>query len=602
MFVDKIEGTLLQIKKSDKTRFEYVVWFPYTRGAMGKIRDGSLLAVKNFSSGGGTDCLSIIRVTSAVPEHYALGTDLKGYPGFLDEAATNAAKDWAQETPTEDTTKIVCTTVPSMFEIRAPGGLVARPDGEPKIEREQSLPMTGERVRLLDSEWTERIVNRDLHDLDDESITVGDLTNSDGVSIKVLWDSLIRTHFGIFAYTNAGKSNLLSTLTSKILEKDNDAKIVVYDLMGEYGALLADVLAKNPNAYVLHLTIGTVMDSLRGFWEDPTDGNLRTAAERIADTTILPKELMSRQREFAGPVGDMLRSRKIKVLEEFERLDEYVSKALDEGSEGKWGTEVENFRESVAEINTASELTIENVRQVASHCRSYRFPAQSSRNAQQVRNYLVKKLDVLVRDLEMLDKVGGDYKISVSKIVEELNAGGRQAVLVIQDSSDERIRRFSRTLGDRMLAARRSKGVISPPVSFVYDEADQFIAQDGRAQPSMSESKAIAEQLARRGRKYGLGIGIATQRIVYLDTNVLGQPHTYFVSKLPRASDREKIQEAFGLSDETLAESLRFGAGQWLLISHSSTGMDGLPIPVQLPNANDRIKEFLDGQAGDGSV
>ena len=86
---------------------------------------------------------------------------------------------------------------------------------------------------------------------------------------------------------------------------------------------------------------------------------------------------------------------------------------------------------------------------------------------------------------------------------------------------------------------------------------------------------------------------IDMQRIVYLDTNILGQPHTYFVSKLPGATDREKIQEAFGLSDETLQESLRFNVGQWLLISHSATGVDDLPIPVQIPDANVRINDFL---------
>ncbi|MGF1496771.1 MAG: hypothetical protein ACFB8W_08095 [Elainellaceae cyanobacterium] len=40
--------------------------------------------------------------------------------------------------------------------------------------------------------------------------------------------------------------------------------------------------------------------------------------------------------------------------------------------------------------------------------------------------------------------------------------------------------------------------------------------------------------LARRGRKFGLGIGISTQRIANLDVNTLAQSHTYFVSKLPR--------------------------------------------------------------------
>ncbi len=109
----------------------------------------------------------------------------------------------------------------------------------------------------------------------------------------------------------------------------------------------------------------------------------------------------------------------------------------------------------------------------------------------------------------------------------------------------------------------------------------------------MRESKHTVEQLAWRGRKYELGIGIATQRIIYLNMNLLGQPHTYFVSKLPRATDRDRIQEAFGLSDETIQESIQFGVGQWLLTSHSATEMGGVPVPMQLPDANKRIIKFL---------
>ncbi len=43
-----------------------------------------------------------------------------------------------------------------------------------------------------------------------------------------------------------------------------------------------------------------------------------------------------------------------------------------------------------------------------------------------------------------------------------------------------------------------------------------------------------------------------------------------------------------------MTESLWFKTGQWMLISYSATGIDGLPIPVNLPDANIRIMNFLD--------
>ncbi|MEY4008625.1 MAG: hypothetical protein RL232_152 [Actinomycetota bacterium] len=45
----------------------------------------------------------------------------------------------------------------------------------------------------------------------------------------------------------------------------------------------------------------------------------------------------------------------------------------------------------------------------------------------------------------------------------------------------------------------------------------------------------------------GLGLGIATQRITYLDTSILAQIGSYFVGRLPRVSDRQKITEGFGI-------------------------------------------------------
>ena len=146
-----------------------------------------------------------------------------------------------------------------------------------------------------------------------------------------------------------------------------------------------------------------------------------------------------------------------------------------------------------------------------------------------------------------------------------------------------------------MMEERRLTGVQQPVISFIYDEADQFIPQETRGLPNSEESKVRARNIARRGRKYGVGLGIGTQRIVYLDTNVLGQPHTYFVSKLPRASDRDKIKEAFGLSDRALDQTHKFKRGVWMLVSHDATGIDGEPIIVKLENANERIRVFITG-------
>ena len=105
--------------------------------------------------------------------------------------------------------------------------------------------------------------------------------------------------------------------------------------------------------------------------------------------------------------------------------------------------------------------------------------------------------------------------------------------------------------------------------------------------------------LARRGRKFGIGIGIATQRTRYLNTSIMAQPHTYLVGKLPRKMDREVVQEAFGFSDEVLKQTFKFTKGDWLLASYDATGLTGVPIPIHAENANNRIKEALVSEKDD---
>ena len=143
-----------------------------------------------------------------------------------------------------------------------------------------------------------------------------------------------------------------------------------------------------------------------------------------------------------------------------------------------------------------------------------------------------------------------------------------------------------------MYESRRVNGQIEPIVSFVFDEADEFIPQNPGG--SYTKSVEIAHTLARRGRKFGLGIGIATQRIVYLDTSIMAQPHTYLISKLPRKSDRDRLAEAFGISEDMFRQTFKFKKGNWLLVSHDATGLEAVPIPIQTYDANRRIAEFIE--------
>jgi hypothetical protein len=77
----------------------------------------------------------------------------------------------------------------------------------------------------------------------------------------------------------------------------------------------------------------------------------------------------------------------------------------------------------------------------------------------------------------------------------------------------------------------------------------------------------------------------------------MAQPHTYLISKLPRKTDREAVQEAFGFSDEIFRQTFKFTKGDWLLISYDATGLTGVPIPIHAEDANKRIEKAIKDQS-----
>jgi hypothetical protein len=159
------------------------------------------------------------------------------------------------------------------------------------------------------------------------------------------------------------------------------------------------------------------------------------------------------------------------------------------------------------------------------------------------------------------------------------------------------LRVFSEAIGTDIYNLRRRDGILDPATIFIFDEADIFIP--GQAANATDEekdairsSKKIATTLARRGRKYGLGLGIATQRITYLDTSILAQIGSYFVGRLPRMSDRQKITEGFGIEKDSLQSGIR-DVGDWVVLSHTAVGDRGAPLPVHFNNADERVVAFI---------
>lgn len=615
-FKEEPRGTLVSLD-SGKDGLSFHVWFPYTKSFVKLVREGDFIAVRNFASSP-DNVYSVLEVASALPLHYALGSSSaeveRAFPGFVVEAAKNLRQDWEQETPEEETTKIRTIAIPTGIQLRFPT------QGDPILENDQSLPMIGEEAHLLTDSMMNQVVNRGLVGVNIPTISTARLVLNPQVQVHIKVDDLLRTHFGIFGFTGAGKSNLMSTIVSELVRlNQTGVKIVLFDLMSEYHPLLADILHEIPNAFLLALDSDSVPggeETLR-YYSQGQSGNSITAAQSITRTMLLPTELEPHRDRLTRCMARLLDARKIRILdpvtepppalEVFESLRSTVSGNIGraEGPIQGWIRQGEAANQGIIAFdqlrNWANELE--------GYARRGEFPSTRTTTGVDGVNRPAEMIKMSPTATDVVFAMVGTLRgmlpsdrgrpperarLTEREVFDALSQDdNRPALLIVQCDRDDDLRNFSARLINRLFSRRRREGHNRPLALFIYDEADEFIPRE-RNEESYVLSRSAAEVLARRGRKFGMGLGIATQRVAYLDTKILGQPHTYLASKLPRKYDRDTMAEAFGATDEVLNRALRFTKGQWLLVSFDAIGLQNVPVPVQFPNANERIRVHLE--------
>lgn len=589
MFNTNLTGILMRLEEDRYTRFQMEVWFDYTRKSMNEIREGTMLAVPNFASDSNTTRYSILEVSSVLPVHYGLGNDLSGFPGFVVEAAQNAYRDWEEQDtePTDDTTKIRCLAIPTNLEIieSAAGTTVGV---------ESNLAMVGAKVHVLDTDTTNTISNLGINPQVEDVIVAGELIRDKDVKVLLRVEDLLKVHFGIFGFTGAGKSNLLSTIIYKLLNQTRQPiKIVLFDLMGEYTALLIDLLCQLPKAKLIGLGEKTFPGSVVNYLADPANTDIRKATLDMLNSTLLPKQLKSQQQDFTAPLQNLLTTNKIRIYREKNpTLGEFVSSIESDIIKGNMGNAKQQVIDCVEKMKASEKpFTEELIQKTAAYLDKFKNDLSTTTargNIDKLKNAIITEGQKYIS----LKPLPPEAIITIPALIREINDPEESGLYIIQAHDPDDLRHFSWMLGTFSYEERRRSGQITPLVSFIFDEADEFIPQG--AKDTYAESTDIAMTLARRGRKFGLGIGIATQRVTYLNTSIMAQPHTYFVSKLPRKSDQERITDAFGIGDEMFRQTFKFKKGNWLLVSHDATGLDAIPLPIYVENANDRIAKFLE--------
>lgn len=613
----RARSALLKITPDDQGRFEFNLGCQYTRYGLNQLQVGDLIAVENYTT---TDnehekTYSVLTLTQVLPVHFA-AEGLGAYPGHVFESMRSIKEDWEnqKDNPLQATTTISCKAVSTGWQF----SFNDLSDDLPPLEEERSLPMVGAEIRPLSRDMVNAIINYQMDAQPESHLTH---KKFDTVNVKLNNRALLTTHFGIFGFTGVGKSNFVSSLVDSIIplslaeetdeteieenadEQSNFVNIVIIDPNDEYLGLFIDKFVHEPEC-LRYIHVGadslprSILVNLHQERTNPTDDNIDLLRRQIH----LPSDLREKSEiqeyirigirnaltrtAIAFPERDLSRFVRAELRRQ---MPNQISRAGEEALreiEGNWANGVANLPFTVANVQHAIDLE----RNFGS---SIRTPIQRvpQNNRGTVEGVIERTLRSLERLRDSMAEVPIDAVISFEDLIRELNSCDRSRIVIITGRRDLFLKEFCSILGNELYESRRlgATGLdIEPFTVLLLDEADLFIPSDVDDEIT-KRIKETCITIARRGRKFNLGIGISTQRASMLDTQVMGNLHTYFVSKLPRKYDRDKVAEAFGIGEEELSPTFTFRPGNWLVISHDATGLKGVPIPAAAYNANERI-------------
>ncbi len=555
----------------------------YDRELLRLLDVGMLLAVRNFKSGGGVERYTLMELSRFWPVHFGLlGVKEHQYFPMQFEVIEQTVQDW--ETEDKATMAIYISAIPINYDLVVSGESA-------DYVRGFSYPVVGEEVYVLNRETVKSIYNRGVADkVKGEGGHIGNLKMFESVGeeipIYIDYESLVRYHFGVFAFTGGGKSNLLATLIRKILRHTRDTKVVVFDVSCEYPFLLMDLLADPsiPSMVVFERMI-----------KSPREFNISIVKPKKYEGE--PRVLKGLERILSmGRVTHLVR-RNVEAptfADVFQALDSLADSNKDKP----------NYLNAIAEVRMFTD----------SYMTSKGYAEEDEVDEEYV-NHLNKNTSYFASTYAIHERSGfygwmSSLKVIYSKIKErereEEVSGGVAPKTIIEKIFESDLRLICLSIGDpdtikqltvnlvrSSLSRRKREFSVKPYILFVWDEAQEFAPALDKARGMEKTCSEEVERLLRQGRKYGLGGCLVTQRIAHLNTSALQQLHTYFVGTLPRPYDRGLISNTFMVDREILERTLEFTPGEWLLSSYTATGMTNVPIFIKSEDTEQQLDKFM---------
>ena len=574
-------------------RYECRIKVEYHKDAMGLIEEGMLIAVRNFKSNSKDHRYSLMVISRVWPEHYGLkGLSEHSYYPMQFEIIQQSVNDW--DTSDKSTMMVQISALPINYD------LILNDSAEPKYEKGFTYPVIAAEAQILSRDMISHMYNqRILAKLGfNPKTTTSDAykdprigtiqmfeSMEEKIPIYLDFEAMVRYHFGIFAFTGAGKSNLLSNVLRRLLIHQPEVKVIVFDISSEYPFLLMDLFAEDKISSKIIL-------------ENPV-----TNAEQFYASVVKPREYEDDDRVrkvFAKIFGQKKITYYLKPESKIptfgDILDELNRQRNESLDKPHYVNALDRIRQELVDYKAGHEVTDSRpidedfIKQLDEWGRTAidEFKISDRSGVYAWATSRLTLLDNLKRAEKEKRTTGGLDIQGIRDLVEK-----ESRLTCISISDPYVIKELVVDLAREFLQRRKRSFKVKPYVLFVFDEAQEFVPDLSGSSGIDKDCSKVVETLLRQGRKYGLGGCLATQRIAYLNTNALQQLHTYFIGTLPRPYDRTVVSDTFTIDKQILEKTLEFAPGEWLLSSFIATGMENVPIFIKADNAEAEVENTL---------
>lgn len=322
-------------------------------------------------------------------------------------------------------------------------------------------------------------------------------------------------HIGVFGGSGSGKSFALRVIIEELIKKriptivldphyEMDFKLKTYDEAADYSSLYQSfLLGKDVGVDFKDLNVGEFKNLL----------NAAGAMTDAMDTSV--DEVFKR-----GESVDAFRLRLSEILEALDRTEDAL-----------------NMDMQTAELN-GDAAEADRIRRLQGYQKTYgrKLNASSLKGISWRFRRLVQD-NVFSNSSEALEAALRSGKLISLK-------GSTRLLEVYSSYILKKFYYKRRAYMDAKLLGTNDEDYF-PPFIIITDEAHNFAPKSFE-----SASKPILKEVAQEGRKYGVFLILATQRITLLDDTITAQLNTKFILRTVRESDISTIKEETDISSD----------------------------------------------------